>query len=701
MTTLQYSSSSTGDLFVRPTYPIAMPNGKLCVADSGAHRLVLLSAAGKRVKQPKRLPVLNLPTGVACSDSSIYVADQGTHQIHRLDLSDFSPAGIAGGPGSGVGQLTSPQGLVLYRDVLYVSDSLNHRVAMFHPLLLDPLGEPFGHEGAGAGELCYPHGLAVVETDGDALLVVADTQNHRLQMFSLVGDFVRAIGAHGVAPGEFVEPMGLAACGGLLHVAERERVQTLSYDGAPLCVLPLSALPQPRDLGSSLAAAGASRLCGIAAMQRRVYVCDSCDGSVHVLQVSHEGAVRGGAASGVAAGAGSTAMEVDGAEGAPREARGYDGGDEPHGRDDGAGGEAGEAGVETLAADMEMADADETPLMNPDVLSALFDSLRLQHFLPVASVCHLWANSARAKALELRILRYQRSLGGDEGADEGADEGGAILSHPTQVLLLPTGEVVVSESATSKLLLLSAEGVLLSEHGGRGRGPSDVHYPQGLASDGTHLYVADGQNARVVSRQLPDMQPIGSSDDTAVDDERVLRRPDGLVVAGGRLYISDKAAHCIAVFTLPEMRYELSFGSRGSGDGELCDPSGLALLSAKAEIVVADVSNHRLQCFSLVGEYTRQIGRSGRAPGCFHLPTGVETVGGDAGGGDAVLVVAERRRIQVLTLEGVPLQVVTPPLCGSLHGVSARAMRVLVADSEQRRLHEFQLQPRNLRNALL
>ena len=56
-----------------------------------------------------------------------------------------------------------------------------------------------------------------------------------------------------------------------------------------------------------------------------------------------------------------------GVEGLPREARGYDGGDEPHGRDDGVGGEVGEAGVETPAADMQMADADETPLMNPDV----------------------------------------------------------------------------------------------------------------------------------------------------------------------------------------------------------------------------------------------------------------------------------------------------------------------------------------------
>ena len=101
---LQHSTSSTaGDLLVRPMYPTVMPTGKLCVSDAGTHRLVLLSAAGKRIKQPKRMPVLSLPTGIACSDSSLYVADQGTHQVHRLDISDFSPAGIAGGPGSSAG----------------------------------------------------------------------------------------------------------------------------------------------------------------------------------------------------------------------------------------------------------------------------------------------------------------------------------------------------------------------------------------------------------------------------------------------------------------------------------------------------------------------------------------------------------------------------------------------------------------------
>jgi hypothetical protein len=39
----------------------------------------------------------------------LYVADAGTHQIHRLRLHDFSAAGVAGAIGSGRAELTSPQ----------------------------------------------------------------------------------------------------------------------------------------------------------------------------------------------------------------------------------------------------------------------------------------------------------------------------------------------------------------------------------------------------------------------------------------------------------------------------------------------------------------------------------------------------------------------------------------------------------------
>ena len=56
-----------------------------------------------------------------------------------------------------------------------------------------------------------------------------------------------------------------------------------------------------------------------------------------------------------------------------------------------------------------------------------------------------------------------------------------------------------------------------------------------------------------------------------------------------------------------------------------------------------------------------------------------------------LVLVAERRRVQVLTPEGVPHQVLTPPGCGSLHGLCAHGARVLVADAEARLLHELEL----------
>ena len=99
------------------------------------------------------------------------------------------------------------------------------------------------------------------------------------------------------------------------------------------------------------------------------------------------------------------------------------------------------------------------------------------------------------------------------------------------------------------------------------------------------------------------------------------------------------------------------------------------------ELIVCDVSNHRLVCFGVRDDaaegaswpphaltpplvYQRTIGRAGHAPGRFHLPSGVACVEGRRGGVWR-LIVSERRRVQVLSRDGVPLQVVAPPACGS------------------------------------
>jgi len=144
--------------------------------------------------------------------------------------------------------------------------------------------------------------------------------------------------------------------------------------------------------------------------------------------------------------------------------------------------------------------------------------------------------------------------------------------------------------------------------------------------------------------------------------------------------------HRVGAFDATTLRFLAAFGGRGSGDGQLCDPGGLAV--AGGELFVCDVSNHRLSCFALSAHlpptFSRNLGRRGSVPGAFHQPHSVATA-------RDLLVVSEKTRLQVLTTAGVPQQIIAPPGCGSLGGLAIRGAHLIVADSEARRLHEFAL----------
>ena len=187
--------------------------------------------------------------------------------------------------------------------------------------------------------------------------------------------------------------------------------------------------------------------------------------------------------------------------------------------------------------------------------------------------------------------------------------------------------------------------------------------------------------------------------------------------AGDVVYVTDRGLGCVVCFTRQvatssngEVRY--SFGAQALiGQDLLHDPSGLAVIPGRGtasvwteeadgqrapafdELVVTDVSHHVLVCIALgeagqtdAAASSRTIGRPGARPGCFHRPSGVAFA-------RSFLVVAEQRRMQVLTRQGIPLQVITPSGCGSFHGVclSRDGERVLVTDPEVRGVHEFAL----------
>ena len=88
-----------------------------------------------------------------------------------------------------------------------------------------------GGKGKENGQLDFPRGLAA---DNSGNILVADSNNGRLQKFSATGVFISVIGKMGPGPGEFKDPSGIAVdASGNIYVADaaNHRVQKLKPDG--------------------------------------------------------------------------------------------------------------------------------------------------------------------------------------------------------------------------------------------------------------------------------------------------------------------------------------------------------------------------------------------------------------------------------------------------------------------------------------
>lgn len=90
----------------------------------------------------------------------------------------------------------------------YLSDEFNHRIVIEEP---DGRSWTFGQRGAGAGAFRFPRGLALVPgaTAETTRIYVADTWNHRIQVFDGNGQMKFAFGGLGNGRGQFRAPADL------------------------------------------------------------------------------------------------------------------------------------------------------------------------------------------------------------------------------------------------------------------------------------------------------------------------------------------------------------------------------------------------------------------------------------------------------------------------------------------------------------
>jgi len=134
--------------------------------------------------------------------------------------------GVIGKAGTGPGEFNRPEGICVDgQDRLYVADSCNHRIQVFGPD--GTFLREFGKAGRQPGELSYPYDVAV---DQAGNIFVCEFGNSRIQVFDANCQPREIIGGAGGEPGRFNNPWAIALdAHGNLYVADalNHRLQKL------------------------------------------------------------------------------------------------------------------------------------------------------------------------------------------------------------------------------------------------------------------------------------------------------------------------------------------------------------------------------------------------------------------------------------------------------------------------------------------
>jgi len=206
--------------------------GNIILIEPHYTRVNHFSRAGELVRQwgenGREVGQLIFPRGIAVApDGAIWISEYSfAERIQKFSVGGTNVLFSIGGPGAGPGQFNRVEGLGIdAKGQVYAADSCNHRIQIFSAD--GRFLREYGHAGNQPGEMSYPYDIRI---DAAGRQYVCEFGNSRLQIFDAEDRLIEVIGEAGTGLGQFGNPWSIALDSkGNLIVADsmNHRVQKL------------------------------------------------------------------------------------------------------------------------------------------------------------------------------------------------------------------------------------------------------------------------------------------------------------------------------------------------------------------------------------------------------------------------------------------------------------------------------------------
>ena len=217
---------------------------------------------------------------------------------------------------------------------------------------------------------------------------------------------------------------------------------------------------------------------------------------------------------------------------------------------------------------------------------------------------------------------------GTNGSDKGK------FNSPSGIAFDENDHLYVTDSWNNRVQKYSVTGTYLLQFGSRGSRDGQLNNPLGILVHNRQVYVVENSGNRISVFQLDGQfsHIIGSGN---------LKNPCYIAVNADRLLVADCGHHCISMFTL-DGNYVGKFGTRGTGNGQLKNPTGIAT-DVYGFIFVTEEQNNRVSVFDKYNNFLHSFGSKGSGHGQFLLPRGITV----SPTGDVYICDSNNERIQI------------------------------------------------------